>query len=76
MARDSRTPLPAGIRQQLNTDLRDGALSALDENGRFVVRRMVAQVYGQGFDDGYIAGDDDARYDHRIELDRIDKGIS
>ncbi|WP_114589396.1 hypothetical protein [Microbacterium arborescens] len=73
MARELRPPIPASIRQQLNTDLRDSALAALDDNGRYVVRRIVAQVYGEGFNDGYIAGGDDAHYDRRIEQDNTQK---
>lgn len=62
--------LPVDMRQQLNIDLMEKSLAVLDDNGRFVVRRMVAQAHAKGFDSGYSAGQDDAHHDHRIERDK------
>lgn len=60
-------PLPQDQRWQLNHDLGTDDLAPLDENGRFIVRRMVAEAYGKGFEHGWLAGQNDADTERRIE---------
>jgi hypothetical protein len=64
--------LPATVRQQMNWDLRDKFLAALDDNARFIVRRMIAKAYATGYDDGMTAGSNDAHTDAAIERDRTE----
>lgn len=70
MAREDIAPVPQDVRWQLNDDLRDKQLSALDDNARFIVRRMVTQAYARGFDNGWMAGQHDAATDRAIARDR------
>lgn len=62
--------LPNSIRAQVNFDMRGDDLDALDDNARYVVRRMVGRAYTQGYDDGWIAGQDDYRTDRDVKRDR------
>ena len=70
MARELLPVTPADIRQQINSDMRDKGLGMLDDNARFIVRRMVGRAYARGHDDGWTAGQDDARTDRAIEQKR------
>ena len=68
--REPTPTLPYAMRQQVNFDFQDRQLAMLDDNARFIVRRMIGRAYGQGFDDGWSAGKDDAQCDRAIERDR------
>lgn len=62
-------PLPFGTRQQINSDLRSDEFAALDDNARFVIRRMVGEAYQAGFDTGWLSGQSDAENDRAIRRD-------
>lgn len=70
MTRELTPIIPASIRQQVNFDMRGQQLEALDDNARFIVRRMIGRAYQQGYDDGWLAGQDDYRTDRDIRRDR------
>jgi hypothetical protein len=59
-------PMPQDLRWQMNHDLEQKELSTLDDNARFILRRMVTEAYGRGFDHGWSAGQNDADADRRI----------
>lgn len=73
---DNIVPIPQDLRWTINSSLQDKQLAALDDNARFIVRRMVTQAYGQGFGHGWAAGQNDAYTDRVIERDRasVDSG--
>ncbi|HWU31037.1 MAG TPA: hypothetical protein VN041_18295 [Microbacterium sp.] len=66
-------PLPVDRRSNLNWDLRSSELSALDDNARFIIRRMVAESYQAGYEHGWGAGQDDAHTDKAIARDQEEK---
>lgn len=68
--REGIRPVPAQLRTDLNMELGDRQLSMLDDNARFIIRRLVSRAYGRGYDDGWSAGTSDARTDRQIEKDR------
>lgn len=70
MTRDLIPPLPANVRQDVNLELQGKQLAMLDDNARFIVRRLVAHAYGHGYDDGVRAGTEDAHADERIRRDK------
>lgn len=47
-------PMPVGLRDSVNMTLLTVELSGLDNEGRFVVRRLVADAYSSGFSDGRV----------------------
>lgn len=61
--------IPTDMRSQVNFDMRGESLAMLDDNARFVIRRLVAKAYKRGFDDGWFAGQDDYRTDRDIKRD-------
>lgn len=69
MSRELIPVLPAQLRSQMNFDMRGADLAGLDDNARYIVRRMVGRAYQQGFDDGWIAGQDDYRTDRDTRRD-------
>lgn len=69
-AREPLPALPREIRDATNWKLRDVELSALDDNARFIVRRMVGDAYVRGFDAGWFAGQSDADTDRSIKRDQ------
>lgn len=62
-------PLPQDVRWQVNAELQDSQMSMLDDNARFMVRRMVAEAYSKGFEHGWTAGQHDAAIDKSIAFD-------
>lgn len=64
--------IPADMRSQINLDMRGDSLAMLDDNARFVVRRMVAAAYKRGFDDGWFAGQDDYRTDRDVRREQAE----
>ncbi|MDF2992478.1 MAG: hypothetical protein K0S37_2992 [Microbacterium sp.] len=68
--RELTPALPLDLRQQLNFDLRDPQLAALDDNARFIVRRLVGRAYQRGYDNGWTAGQNDADAELAIARDR------
>jgi hypothetical protein len=69
MSRELSPVIPMQIRAQINFDMRGDSLAMLDDNARFIIRRMVGRAYQQGFDDGWTAGQDDYRTDRDIRRD-------
>lgn len=72
----AQNPLPAlpqERRWNLNTELRGDQLSMLDDNARFIVRRLVGDAYTAGFDAGWTAGQNDADTDRAIARDKAAK---
>jgi hypothetical protein len=62
-ARPTPHPFPMRLRDQVNIDLRSAGITSSD--ARYVVRRMVADAYAEGFDDGRTAGTWDAATDRQ-----------
>lgn len=60
-------PFPVRLRDQVNMDMRSAGIT--DENARFVVRRMIADAYAEGFSDGRYMGSWDASSDRRDRED-------
>ena len=68
--------MPQELRVTVNMKLADRQLAKLDGNARLIVRMLVADAYSRGFQDGWIAGQYDARTDAEIERERGDSGAS
>jgi hypothetical protein len=49
---------PMQLRDQVKHELRGAGIT--EENARFAVRRLIANAYAAGFQDGWITGADDA----------------
>lgn len=56
-------PFPMQLRGQVKSEL-DGA-GITEENARFTMRRLIANAYAAGFQDGWTTGSDDAWSDAR-----------
>lgn len=68
MARETPHPFPVSLRDDVNHQLVQAAI--VDENARFIVRRMIADAYAVGFADGHRMGQDDAWSDQRAKQDQ------
>jgi hypothetical protein len=64
------SPMPVVMRDGVNSDLASDALEPLDSNGRFVVRRMVADAYARGFADGRLDESQSAAVERMIERNK------
>lgn len=51
MTRETPHPFPVRLGDQVNHDLRKAGIT--DSNARFIVRRLVADSYAEGFNDGW-----------------------
>jgi hypothetical protein len=50
---DAPHPMPVSLRDTVEMKLGDRELTALDSNGRFIVRRLIADAYAEGARDGW-----------------------
>lgn len=73
MARDTAHPLPPAHVGEVNHLLGRAELTSLDDNARFQVRRLVADVYAAGFADGSFVATETAWADVRIEGSKRDR---
>lgn len=66
-------PMPQSMRDEVNMKLGDRQMAALDSNGRFIVRRMVAEAYARGFFDGGLDALRADQVDREVEQDKRSK---
>lgn len=50
--RETPHPMPLTMRDNVEMTLGDREMAMLDDNARFIVRRLVADSYAKGFFDG------------------------
>jgi hypothetical protein len=65
--RQAPHPFPTRLSVQVNSDLREAGIT--DSNARFIVRRLIADAYAEGFDDGQANASWDAVADRQAKED-------
>lgn len=70
MGREIPYPMPVSMRDSVNVSLRGKDLTVLDENGRYTIRRLVAEAYALGHLDGRCEESDNQSTDRAIERDK------
>lgn len=76
MNRDTPHPMPVNMRTPVEMKLGDREMSALDDNARFIVRRLVSDAYAQGFQDGYWQHAAEHTTDRQVAADYPTKGTT
>lgn len=71
--RETPAPFPTQLRDDVEWQMRDKQMSMLDNNARFIVRRMISDAYALGFQDGRFDNDSARRTDEMVAKDAADK---
>ncbi|WP_349862646.1 hypothetical protein [Leifsonia sp. WHRI 6310E] len=74
MNRETPHAMPPSIRDDVEMKLGDRELTVLDDSGRFVVRRLIADAYAKGFQDGYFQHLREADTDRQANRESVDSG--
>lgn len=73
MTRDIPYPMPTTLRDNVNITLGNREMTGLGVEGRFAVRRLVAEAYARGFFDGSVDALAADRVDRQVEEEKKPK---